>query len=70
MNMNLISLQVNVTINKNTDESYKVKELMRIKGAKEIRSQLEDYIKSLKVGKWDIFYCINAHNDLKKESST
>jgi len=45
-------LQVLVTADKSSDESYTLKEIVRSVGTKLIRKKLAQYIKELRQGKW------------------
>lgn len=46
-----VPLQIEVTTDKNTDEAYKVKEVMRKCGTDVIRKQLAQYVKELRESK-------------------
>ena len=57
-------VDVNVTVDKNTDDSYKIKEVMRKVGVPQIQLQLAKYIKQLKEGRCYFnfnFYKIENH---------
>ena len=54
-------VDVNVTVDKSTDDSYKIKEVMRKVGTPQIQLQLAKYIKQLKEGTCTVLVKIKTH---------